>query len=212
MENLWHDYFLPTSLHLPPELPHSLVQTQNLLSHVATQVYLQHPKSPPNTCKSPQNTPKNPHHLPRPSVTPPTLLLRIALKHQLQPKIIPSSSPYLPLMMCPSITLLTSPLSLNPSPKFFSCVYFKSTTRWTFLSSNFSSIFNKLQVVQGNILASTVVPKLPDEGDHALLLRGQGAATATNSLLIQVTDLRTICFHFKLESNAIGGKSPGCQG
>ena len=35
-------------------------------------------------------------------------------------------------------------------------------------------------------MASTVVPKLPDEGDHALLLRGQGAATATNSLLLQV--------------------------
>ena len=35
-------------------------------------------------------------------------------------------------------------------------------------------------------MASTVVPKLPNEGDHALLLKGQGAATATNSLLIQV--------------------------
>ena len=35
-------------------------------------------------------------------------------------------------------------------------------------------------------MASTVVPKLPNEGDHAMLLRGQGAATATNSLLIQV--------------------------
>ena len=41
-------------------------------------------------------------------------------------------------------------------------------------------------MAQGNILASTVVPKLPDDGDHALLLRGEGSTAATNSLLIQV--------------------------
>ena len=31
-----------------------------------------------------------------------------------------------------------------------------------------------------------MVPKLPDDGDHALLLRGEGSTAATNSLLIQV--------------------------
>ena len=131
-ENLWQDYFHPTSPHhLPPELRHSLLQAQNPLNHSATRV-CPRPQFPPHTPKIP-------------SVTPDLLKHRTGLKLQLRPKI---SFLYLHLLNA-SVTLLTSPLSLSHSPRTFSCVYFKSTSRWTFMRTSFCQSVCHYQIAGG---------------------------------------------------------------